>query len=92
MVNPHVQIFKIMLQQIMTYASMIGMAFAVLLWAQANFVSAGDFQQALKQQNEDKVYTLVIKQEELKKQGRDLESWEKAELERARQRVRELSK
>ena len=81
-----------MLQQIMTYASMIGMAFGVLLWAQANFVSAGDFKQSLKQQNEDKVYTLVIKQEELRKQGRDLESWEKAELERARQRVRELSK
>lgn len=80
-----------MLQQIMTYASMIAMAFGVLFWMQANFVSAGDFRQSLKQTNEDKVYTLVIKQEELRKQGKDLQSWEKAELERARQRVRELS-
>lgn len=79
-----------MLEKIVTLGSILGMGFAVLFWAQATFVSAADFQQVQIRNIEDKIYTLTIKQEELKKQGRDLESWEKAELERAKQRLQQV--
>lgn len=79
-----------MLEKIVTLGSILGMGFAVLFWAQATFVSAADFQQVQAQNLEDKIYTLIIKQEELKKQGKDLDSWEKAELDRARQRLRQI--
>ena len=79
-----------MLEKIVTLGSILGMGFAVLFWAQATFVSAADFQQVQSQNLEDKIYTLIIKQEELKKQGKDLDSWEKAELDRARQRLRQI--
>ena len=79
-----------MLEKIVTLGSILGMGFAVLFWAQATFVSAADFQQVQVQTLEDKIYTLTIKKEELRKDGKDLESWEKAELERAKQRLNKI--
>ena len=46
-----------MLQQIMTYASMISMALLGLLWIQSNFVSAADYtQQQYREVNNEVLY------------------------------------
>ena len=54
-----------MLEKIMTYASMIAMAFAVLLWVQSNFVDAGDFQEYQYERVEDEVNYLRDKEQRL---------------------------
>lgn len=79
-----------MLERIVNYGTMIGMAIAALLYFQSNFVSAENFVESQIQDQEDLIYELVIKQEDLKKEGLDLKSWEKAKLERARQRLQKL--
>lgn len=79
-----------MLQQIMTYATMIGMAFGVLLWAQTNFVDAGDFQQYQYEKLESEINYLKDKEERLKAQFQDLEYEDKRDLQRKELRLQKL--
>ena len=78
------------MDKIISYATLIGTALGGFIYLQTNFVSAQDFKELQIQQYEDTVYKLVVKEQELKEENKDLKSWEKAELERARQRLRKL--
>lgn len=71
-----------MLEKIMTYASMIAMAFAVLLWVQSNFVDAGDFQEYQYERVEDEVNYLRDKEQRLVDDYSELEYEDKRQLER----------
>ena len=66
----------------MTYASMIAMAFAVLLWVQSNFVDAGDFQEYQYERVEDEVNYLRDKEQRLVDDYSELEYEDKRQLER----------
>ena len=79
-----------MLQQIMTYASMIGMAFGVLFWAQANFVDAGDFQQYQYEKLEDEVNYLKDKEQRLIDDYSELEYEDKRDLQRKELKLQKL--
>lgn len=79
-----------MLEKLISYGTMIGMAFAALIYIQTNFVSAADFKQMQIREYEDIVYKLVIKKQELEEENKQLKSWENAELERARMRLQQL--
>ena len=52
-----------MVERLGTLGGLATMLILSLLWIQATFVSASDFQQSKRQTYEDKIYTLVIKQE-----------------------------
>ena len=79
-----------MLQQIMTYASMIAMAFAVLLWIQSNFVDAGDFQEYQYEQTEAEVNYLKDKEQRLEDDFSELEYEDKRQLQRQELKLQKL--
>jgi hypothetical protein len=74
-----------MLQNIMTYASMIAMAFGVLLWAQATFVDAGDYAQQLYYETNEEVLYLEDKKKRLEDNFQKLEYEDERQLERKRE-------
>lgn len=79
-----------MLEKIISYGTMIGMAFAVLLWAQANFVDAGDFNQYRYDQIESEVNYLKDKRERLEREGKALSFEDKRKLERLELKLEKL--
>lgn len=81
-----------MLQQIMTYASMIAMAFGVLLWIQANFVDAMDFQQYRYDEVEKDVNYLMDKKLRLEQRDppQDLKFEDRRQLERQELKLQKM--
>ena len=74
----------------MTYASMIAMAFAVLLWVQSNFVDAGDFQEYQYDRVEDEVNYLRDKEQRLLDDYSELEYEDKRQLDRQELKLEKL--
>lgn len=80
-----------MIEKIMTYASMIAMAFAVLLWAQSNFVDAMDFKQYKFDMIEDDVNYLRDKKARLEQEGKELSFEDKRQLERLELKLEKIN-
>lgn len=69
---------------------MIGMAFGVLLWAQTNFVDAGDFKEYQYQMVEDEVNYLKDKEARMEKEYQELDYEDKRQLERQELKLERL--
>ena len=81
-----------MIERIMTYASMVGMAFGVLFWAQANFVDAGDFKEYQYEKVEDEVNYLKDKETRMQRDYQELEFEDKRQLERLELKMQRMQK
>jgi hypothetical protein len=76
----------------MTYATMIGMAFGVLLWIQANFVDASDFKESQYQQVKEDVDYLRDKELRLEEQAQELKFEDQRKLERDERKLKKLGR
>lgn len=72
---------------VLNIVSLIGTAFAVLFYLQANFVQASEFTKFKVQEWEDQIYKLVIKENRLASEGKKLKPEEKAYLEMLKARL-----
>ena len=77
---------------IINLVSLIGTAFAVLFYLQANFVQASEFKEFKVQEWEDTIYKLAIKENRLIGEGRVLKPEEKAYLEMLKARLEAIKK
>lgn len=81
-----------MLDKIVTIGSILGMGFAVLLWAQATFVAGADFTQYQYYEVEDEVNYLEDKKLRLEQQDKTLEYEDQRQLDRQKLKLQRLEK
>lgn len=79
-----------MIEKLLSYGTMIGMAFGVLFWAQSNFVDAMDFRQYQYENIEDEVNYLRDKKLRLENEFQQLDFEDSRQLERLEMKLKRI--